>query len=85
LLRRGLHPRANQRNKLSNGEKLKVAVFQGAKSCRQLWNRSLPASSMRGNATSHDAASSGELSRMGLESKKILPLQFGISQKCGQY
>src|SRR5258708_37668105 len=66
LLRRGLHPRANQRDELSNDEKLKVAVLQGAKSCRQLWNWSLPTSSIRGSATSHHAATSRHLSTRGI-------------------
>jgi hypothetical protein len=39
LLRGVLHPRADQRNQLSDGKKLKVAVLECAEPCGQVENR----------------------------------------------
>jgi hypothetical protein len=42
LLRRGLHPRTDQRNQLANDEELKVAVLEGTEPVGQNGNRKSP-------------------------------------------
>ncbi len=65
LLRRGLHPRADQRNHLPGDEELKVPVLEGAEPRGQVENRVHPCPWMMARANSHDAVNARRLSTRG--------------------